>query len=119
MFRNSKTNKRKGKEVNIMCENCFEAAGSPAIINEKTIKASELIEKVYDYEGCGGYAHIVTDDWNLEDESIESCINWALENKNQSDVESQRATFECLFYLLTLTEEERYSAMALHWEIIK
>jgi len=50
-----------------MCKGCWEEAGSPAIINTKTRAVAKLIDDVYSYSGAGGNAHIVVDDWNLED----------------------------------------------------
>lgn len=52
-----------------MCYGCYEEAGKPAIVNDKIKKAAELVKNLYKQDGCGagGYAHIVTDDWNLED----------------------------------------------------
>lgn len=100
-----------------MCINCYQENGSPSIINEKTLKAAKLINKIYEQDDCGagGCAHIVTDDWNLSDSDIDYCLNDA--QKKQSDSISEESTMlciECLKYLKQLTLEERYSAMALH-----
>jgi hypothetical protein len=63
-----------------MCEQCYIDAGSPSIINEKTEHAARLIESIYDSPegGVGGYAHIIVDDWNLDDDSIDFCLNEAI-----------------------------------------
>lgn len=100
-----------------MCINCYIEAGSPSIINDKTNKAAELIDAIYDQEDCGagGYAHIVVDDWNLSDSDIDFCLDEATkkENKDISD-ESCEVIIIALKYLKTLSEKERYSAMAIH-----
>jgi hypothetical protein len=59
-----------------MCKTCWEEDGAYSIINERTKKGAELIEALYISEdgGVGGYAHIVVDDWNLEDGNIDSCL---------------------------------------------
>lgn len=100
-----------------MCYNCWEKNGKQSIVNEKTKRAAELINKIYATLDCGagGYAHIVTDDWNLEDDNIDHCI---LSSKNgESDdyicEESRLICLECMEYMRTLTELERYSAMAI------
>lgn len=96
-----------------MCNMCWESAGSPKIINERTQKAAELIEALYDTEqgGAGGYAHIVVDDFNIDDQSIDWCLRNMHGNVCQ---ETKDASIECLRYLRTLNEEERWSALAIH-----
>lgn len=98
-----------------MCYSCYEEAGKPAIINEKTKKAAELIIAIYIEDNCdlGGYAHIVVDDWNLDDLSIDYCIGVANEGSSDITEEGKQACLSCLNHLKTLSEDERYSAMAL------
>lgn len=100
-----------------MCYDCYEKNGKPTIVNKKTKKAAKLIGKIYEQDDCGagGYAHIVVDDWNLDDNSIDSCIIDA--TKGESDYISKKGRnvcLNCLNYLKELSEEERYSAMAIH-----
>lgn len=101
-----------------MCETCWTNNGGHNIINERTIKAAELIQAIYDSEdgGAGGYAHIVVDDWNLEDDSI----NFSINAINEGDLaeETGRACLECLTYLKGLTWEERVSALAIQNEYL-
>lgn len=102
-----------------MCIGCYEDAGSPAIINEKTKKAAELIQAIYSHEyGCvGGTAHIVVDDWNLSDEDID----WCIEHSKTDDYyckELVKLCVDCLIYLKTLTLDERHSTMAISNGII-
>ena len=103
-----------------MCQNCYEEAGSPCIINDKTIKAAELIGVIYEYAPAGGYAQIVVDDWNLGESDIDFCIAYA--NKDQpsdpEEIKEKAACLECLYYMKSLTEDERYSAMAIHEKMI-
>ncbi len=96
-----------------MCFNCFINKFVKPIVNDKVIHCSELIDKVYEYTGAGGNAHIVVDDWNLEDHSIESCLKYLEEDKEVSDGE-RKATYECLIALKGLNEDERYCAMGIH-----
>ena len=103
-----------------MCYGCYEEAGKPAIVNEKTKKAAELIKEIYEQDDCGagGYAHIVVDDWNLGDGDIDFCIDAA--NKGSYDIseEGKQACLNCLNYLKELSENERYSAMAINRQFV-
>lgn len=98
-----------------MCYECYKSAGSPTIVNDKTKKAAELINRIYEQEGCGagGYAHIVVDDWNLDDSSIDFCINDINNGYSGISEEGKMACYDCLIYLKQLSEDERYSAMAI------
>ena len=99
-----------------MCYGCYEEAGKPAIVNDKTKKAAELIKDLYKQDGCGvgGYAHVVTDDWNLEDGNIDWCITEAEKGEYEHiSEEGKHACINTLKYLKGLTEDERYSALAL------
>lgn len=100
-----------------MCESCYEEAGKPVIINDKTIHAATLIQKIYDSVGggAGGYAHIVVDDWNLNDSSIEFCLQRAIEGEGEKDIseECRQACLSCLNFMKILTLEERHSSMAI------
>lgn len=104
-----------------MCENCYVEYGSPKIINENTIKASELIAKIYDCEmgGAGGFAHTVVDDWNLGDSNIDFCLNDAKTNVDADyPEETLNACVECLEFLKNLSLEERASALAIYDKFI-
>jgi hypothetical protein len=100
-----------------MCANCWTERGGHKIVNERTIKAAELIQTVYDSEDgeAGGYAHIVVDDWNLDDSDIDFCLN----TKGSLPEETATACVECLNFLKALSYEERVSAMAIHSGHIK
>lgn len=102
-----------------MCETCWTERGGHQIVSEKTIKAAELIQAIYNSEdgGAGGYAHIVVDDWNLEDESIDFSLNAIKEGYLAA--ETGQTCLECLTFMKGLTWEERVSAMAIHREYIK
>jgi len=104
-----------GNEVGAMCYGCYEDAGSPAIVNEKTKATAALVAKVYEFSCVGGNAHNVVDDWNLKDHNIRWCLDEALkENAHEADSEQLAAERACLEALLALTDDERASAMALH-----
>lgn len=99
-----------------MCINCYEAYDSPAIINDNTRRAAELIEEVYEHWGCsaGGYGHIVFDDWNLKDGNIDFCIEQAKSNSAaEISNEGRTACIEALEFFKQLSEPERAAALAM------
>lgn len=95
-----------------MCIGCWHENGSPAIFTEKTRRAAELVQRIYEFSCVGGNAHIVTDDWNLEDHNIDWCLN-NTENIHEAGPEQLAAERECLLFLRGMTMDERYSAMAI------
>lgn len=99
-----------------MCETCWAVAGKPAIINDKVKLAVDLIKELYDTEdgGVGGYGHIVFDDWNVDDSDIEYCLTAARGGGYEFLCDECRsASLKALNMFKELTEEERYSALAL------
>lgn len=99
-----------------MCINCYTEAGSPKIINEKVERAADLIDVLYETEdgGAGGYAHIVTDDWNLDDGCIDRCIEDCKKGGQDVSEETRLASLSALEALRELSEDERYTALALN-----
>jgi len=94
-----------------MCQGCWEGYGSPKVLSAKAEAAVPLIKAVYDQPrgGAGGNLHIVLDDWNLGDESVQ----WCIDNTEMTDIE--RA---CAEHLQTMTLEERAAALAKYEEFI-
>ena len=97
-----------------MCYTCYKEYGKPEIVNDKTIKAAELVQQIYEYNSAGSNCHIVLDDFNIEDGSIDWCLSEGLgvnihkSSKEQLDVER-----ECLMSFKDMTVEERASALAI------
>lgn len=90
-----------------MCYECWEGAGRPVIDTPHVRAAVSATNALYDAHLSGGGMHIVTDDWNCDDESVAFCGRWIDEN-NGDDLE--RA---CHAAFSLLTESERYSALAI------
>ncbi len=98
-----------------MCYNCYEEHGSPEIVNKGTEKAAKLIAMVYEGAGAGGNAHIVVDDFNIKDRSIDWCLEVAIvENKFDTEPEQLAVERECLEAMKALTISERASALAIY-----
>lgn len=95
-----------------MCRNCWLEYGAPRVVNKKTLAARDLIAAVYEGHAAGGNAHIVIDDWNLEDEHVHYCRGCS--DASQDDEEQCDAETACLGALLKLTEDERASALAMY-----
>ena len=97
-----------------MCYSCYKEYGCPAIVNEATKHAAKLVEQVYEWSCVGGNAHIVLDDFNIEDSSIDWCLKDAtslnIRDACQEQLDVER---ECLLAFKSLTIEERASALAL------
>ena len=100
-----------------MCINCYNESRHAEVINNLTIKGAKLIDDVYSHEenSCGGYGHIVFDDWNLNDSDIEYCLKDAEENKyaEQYPEPARQSVIAALKYMATLSIAERYSAMGI------
>lgn len=103
-----------------MCIDCYQEAGSPCIINDNVIDAANLININLLLDSVGGYAHIVIDDWNLENEHIEYCIEAANKRSHSWVSEASRlVSLQVLAKLKDLSLEERYTAMAIAEGIIE
>lgn len=88
------------------------------ILNDQVILASGLIEKVYEQPGggVGGGLHIVVDDWNLEDDSIEWCMKKRTLGAIRPvpiEIFPTSIEMECARTLLSMSIQERASALAL------
>ncbi len=70
------------------------------------LAAVPLIRSIYFRHGAGCCMHIVTDDYNLSNSSVEFCLNFAREN-NCAECE------ECAKVMLTLTVTARKKAIDL------
>lgn len=80
-----------------------------------------LVRELDDVQSVGGALHIVTDDYNLEDEHLEYCRDivarrdhWSFEQTAPENVEGlARLKTEILDLLSVMTLEERYQTMEL------
>lgn len=98
----------------------WEELGIEPAATEKTVRAYKLITELYSLYmgGAGGCGHIVFDDWNVGDSSIDFCLKGCDNAKAIGDLgpevcEMSRAA---LLYFRCLTEQERYTALAFHWK---
>lgn len=106
-----------------MCYGCWEKAGSPKIVNEKTLAAQPLISAVYEASCVGGNLHIVLDDFNIDDEDVEACVKfideWDRDHPEGFDAKlsiyrDTAAERECIAAFRAMTVDERASALAIH-----
>lgn len=98
-----------------MCCGCWEEAGSPTIINERVIKAVDTVKALYEVHGAGGGMHIVTDDWNCEDDNVKWCREYIMYGELEKYFKRppDKVEIDCLEAFEALTEDERYSALGL------
>jgi len=87
-----------------MCFECWDDAGRPAIVNDRTVRAAKLIAAVFEESAVGGKLHVLIDDWNEGNEIVEFC-------RGVIETEAER---ECLNAIDLLSVDERISALAIH-----
>lgn len=92
-----------------MCKGCYIEAGEPKIVNDKVLFAVELIRAVYEIHAAGGNLHIVLDDWNTN--MVEACKQFI---DAETDEEKQAVELNCYNLLVTLTEDEVITALAIY-----
>lgn len=90
----------------------------------RVLIAASLIKAVYACPGCevGGPAHVVIEDGNMEDSTIDFCLN-LYEKKDDQDSfeeaekypECYEAALKCLRFFKDLTGFERAEAYHLYW----
>lgn len=98
-----------------MCKGCYIEMASPSIVNERTQDAAKLIARVYEFSCVGGNAHIVLDDWNLEDHHVDWCLSDALtQNVHEAGADQLSAERACLVAMRALSMDERASALAIY-----
>lgn len=83
-----------------MCIGCWNAEGSPAIRNDRTALAAQLIKQCNEF----GPLHIIVSDMNVDDDHIEFCA----EQPGKSKAETVLLD---LFRLMDI--DERISAFAI------
>lgn len=89
-----------------MCGGCYREYGSPAILTDNTYKLVGAISEVYRLCGpTGGKAHVVIDDWNLEDDIIQEVID----REELDETESY-----LMNAMLAASEDERATALAIY-----
>lgn len=119
-----------------MCCTCWEEDGGIKIDNERVRSVQPLIAAVYEHNCVGGNLHIVLDDNNLEDGSLEFCSS-CIDHAGQMPLDANAADFHkryndekradpdppeqlaaeraCCDALMAMTYEERVSALGL-WD---
>lgn len=104
-----------------MCYSCWEGYGSPTSDNPQIRECAKLIDDLYNYPegGVGGNLHIITDDWNIDDEHIQFCQDQV--DKNDYDIPyGQLATEKRILELMTpMLIDERASVLGRKWNFIK
>ena len=68
---------------------------------------------MYDEEACGGLGHVVLDDWNLEDESIQLTLDELEADAAEFTPEHVAAVRACMEAMMACTLEESASGLAL------
>lgn len=91
-----------------MCYGCWrDEYGLQVELSDAVLAAADAVEKLYAELPCGGGAHIVTDDWNVEDHSIEFAVGFSEEQGDEPALAALRA-------LQPLSVIGRCTALAIH-----
>lgn len=90
-----------------MCQSCWSKMGMPRIDNARVRRAAALVARLYEEQPVGGRWHIVTDDWNLEDDHVAWCV------ASPADDLPTSVDAELGQLLTAMTEAERGSALGL------
>lgn len=95
-----------------MCFGCWEEYEKPENDSAEIRATVVAVAKVYEFSSVGGNLHIAIDDWNIDDDSLDSCERFIKENSHEASAEQIQAEKYCLELLRQLTEIERASALA-------
>ena len=74
-----------------MCSECWGQHGSPKIDSSSVRDAVAKIARVYNFYATGGGLHIVVDDFNIDDGSIDFCLARPLSTVERKCGETLRA----------------------------
>jgi hypothetical protein len=85
-----------------MCLSCWEKEGRPWEATDTARLWSEAFAEADPF----GPLHVVVDDWNLDDENIQSCLD-------QTDPEPSEIERDLCLKLLEMTEGERWACAIL------
>lgn len=97
-----------------MCDQCVRDHGGLAQATPEIIAAARAIERAYAFAPTGGRGHIVLDDYNVEDESIDWCLGPECDKYASEDPEEEAAVMEALRVVRALpTEQSRVTAVHL------
>jgi hypothetical protein len=99
-----------------MCLDCYKERGKPKIKNKKVNAAVDALVNLYEKHLVGGRLHIVTDDWNICDSSLDFCKNsQGTTHMNYEFGYFDELEKEAYEKLKVLTIQERASALAIFW----
>ena len=86
------------------------------MIKTANITAARILnEELHEIHLAGGYCHIVTDDYNIEDHHIDFCLKEAIEGEDDIDHKDMREVSILLLCLLRLmSEDERKETLGIH-----
>lgn len=104
-----------------MCYACWTKLGRPAAVTPKIIAAAELVDDLYGLAPVGGNLHIVTDDWNIEDDHVRSCrenVSRIQQGKTEQydDTDPEQISIEAsiLDAIEPMSEAERATVLAVY-----
>ncbi len=99
-----------------MCMGCFEEYRSDVEkipVTQDILDAVEAVNVVYQHSLTGGGMHIVTDDWNLDDDDVDFCLRTIPTDSHYGDTDSQTADLHCAQIFRALTVPQRALVLAI------
>lgn len=102
-----------------MCYSCYEDYGKPTLVTPEIQEAAWLVEKVYEFSAVGGNLHIVVDDWNIEDSSLDFCDRYIDAEGYDCPQAQIKAELACLDAFRKLSVPHRAAALAIHEGFLK
>lgn len=94
-----------------MCYACWAELGHPTSTSPLVHLIASKINQLYEVASAGAALHIVTDDWNLDDEDIQFCLDNLDEYNNYPDLRELQV--EIATNLLDMTMSDRGATLAL------
>lgn len=95
-----------------MCKWCWDKY-KPVEVSPLVKSVANLIKKIYAFHSAGGSLHIVLDDWNLDNSSLEFCEYLIRVNKYNESRRLINLEVECINLLRGADINTRATALAL------
>lgn len=109
-----------------MCLGCFheylaDPDVGPTPVSDAARVGAALVQALYEYEwsGAGGAAHVVVEDWNIEDHFVQGCLDheadWYAEKASPDERALCRAVLE---HFASMSVADRNNALALEGNMV-
>ncbi len=94
-----------------MCEYCWNKY-KPVKISPLVKSIANLVKKIYMFHSTGGSLHIVLDDWNIDNSSLDFCESLIRTNEYNESRRLLKLEVECINLLKKVDIDTRATALA-------